>query len=31
MKQEEHAYKTFQKMLETHVYPSAMLLYGPED
>ncbi|HCU07546.1 MAG TPA: DNA polymerase III subunit delta [Clostridiales bacterium] len=31
MNQEEHAYKIFQKMLKAHVYPSAMLLYGPED
>ncbi len=31
MKQEEHAYKTFQKMLKTRVFPSVILLHGPED
>lgn len=31
MNQEEHAYKTFQKMLKARMIPSVMLLYGPED
>lgn len=31
MSQEEHAYKVFHKMLESRVFPSVMLLFGPEE
>src|SRR5665647_1171974 len=31
MKPQEHAFKTFQKSLESGTFPSVMLLYGKED